>query len=127
MAAVGGSIESVSIDGRNFAVAADADSNRKIGGTENDVQANGNRTARIIKTAVTWKLDGLTLSVNDFLGDHEFLQSVSDKKDFSVIKLIYASGAVWQGSGTITGELQYSSQNTLASVEFMGTGILTQQ
>lgn len=127
MAAVGGPIESISIDGRNFAVAADADSNRKIGGSENDVQPNGNKTARIIKSAVSWKLDGLTLSVDDFLGDHEFLQDIADKKDFSIIKISYASGAVWQGSGTITGEMQFSSQNTVAAVEFMGTGILTQQ
>ena len=85
MPAVGGPIESVSIDGRNFPVAADADTNRKIGGDENEIQPNGDGSARIIKTKVPWKVDGLTVSVDDFLGDHEFLQGISDKNDFSVI------------------------------------------
>jgi len=49
MAATGGSIESITMDGREFAVAADAESQRKLGGFENEVQANGNGTARIIK------------------------------------------------------------------------------
>ncbi len=45
MAAVGGSIESVTLDGRTFAVAADAEAQRKLGGFENEVQANGDGTA----------------------------------------------------------------------------------
>ena len=43
---VGGSIESVTLNGRSFAVAADADSNRFLGGFVNDVQANGNGSGR---------------------------------------------------------------------------------
>ena len=127
MAAVGGPIESVSIDSRSFSVAADADTNRKIGGDENEVEANGDKSGRIIKSAVPWMLDGLTLSVDDFLEDHEFLQGIVDKNDFSVIRWTYASGAVWQGNGTITGELQYSSANTTVPVTFKGTGKATQQ
>jgi len=127
MAAVGGAIESVSIDGRTFPVAADADTNRKIGGDENEVMANGDKSARIIKTPAPWKIDGVTLSVDDFLGDHEFLQGIVDKNDFSVIKINYPSGSIWQGSGTISGELQYSSASTTIPVEFSGTGGLTQQ
>jgi len=41
MASVGGSIESITLGGREFAVAADAESQRKLGGWENEVQANG--------------------------------------------------------------------------------------
>jgi len=127
MPAVGGPIESISIDGRGFAVAADADTNRDIGGDNNEIQANGNKTARIVKTAMPWKVDGLSLSVDDFLGDHEFLQDIADSDAFHVIKIIYPSGAAWQGSGTITGELKYASANTTMPIEFSGEGNLTQQ
>jgi hypothetical protein len=69
MGAVGGSIESVSIKGRGFAVAADADASRKLGGFENENQMNGNGTTRTIKTRVGWMVSGLSLSLDDTMGD----------------------------------------------------------
>lgn len=127
MAAVGGSIESVTIRGREFPVAADAEAQRKLGGWENEVQANGNGTARIIKTRVPLSITGLTLEVDDSRGDHEFLQEVADLSDFVPIGITYASGSTYQGSATITDELQSSSQNATASVSLSGPGILTRQ
>lgn len=127
MPAVGGPIESISFNGRGFAVAADADTNRDTGGDNNEVQANGNKTARLIKTAMPWKIDGLSLSVDDFLGDHEFLQGIADTNIFHTIRLTYASGAIWQGSGTITGEIKYASATTTLPLEISGEGNLTQQ
>ena len=82
MAAVGGSIESITLDGRNFAVAADAEAQRKLGGFENEVQSNGDGTARLIKTRVPLSLDGLTLEIDDDRADQEFLQELSNRNDF---------------------------------------------
>lgn len=127
MAAIGGSIESVTLDGREFPVAADAESQRKLGGFENEVQANGDGTARPIKTRVPWSIDGLTIEVDDSRGDHEFLQALSDRNDFWAVSITYASGIVLQGTGQITGEMQVSSQNATAEVSLMGPGILTKQ
>lgn len=127
MAAVGGSIESVALDGRTFSVAADAEAQRKLGGFENEVQANGDGTARVIKTRVPLMIDGLTLSVDDSRGDHEFLQTLANRKDFFPISLTYASGSTYQGRAIITGELQASSQNATAAVSLSGPGILTRQ
>ena len=127
MSAVGGSIESVTIRGREFAVAADAEAQRKLGGWENEVQANGDGTARIIKTRVPLSIDGLTLNVDDDRGDHEFLQDVANGTDFVPIAITYASGATYQGEAMITGEMQASSQNATAAVSLMGPGILTKQ
>ena len=127
MAAVGGSIESVSLEGRNFAIAADAEANRKLGGFENEVQANGDGTARLIKTRVPLALDGLTLEVDDDRGDHEFLQDLSDRTDFFALDITYASGNTYQATAQIVGETQVSSQNATASVSFMGPGRLTKQ
>jgi len=127
MPAVGGSIESITLNGRNFAVAADAEAQRKIGGFENEVQANGDGTARIIKTRVPLGIDGLTVEVDDSRGDQEFLQELSNLNDYFAIAISYASGDTYQGTAQLVGEMQASSQNATAAVSLMGPGILTKQ
>jgi len=127
MAAVGGSIESLTLDGRNFVVASDAEANRKLGGFENEVQSNGDGTARLIKTRVPLSLDGMTVEIDDDRGDHEFLQALSDRPDFWPVAITYASGTTYQGTAQIVGETQASSQNATASLSLMGPGILTKQ
>ena len=127
MTAVGGSIESVALDGRLFPVASDADSNRKLGGFENEHQSNGDSTGRIIKNRVGWSVDGLTLSIDDTRADAEYLQDLQDLTDEFPIAITYASGVVYQGTGQIVGETATSSQNTTAAVALMGSGKLTQQ
>lgn len=127
MAAVGGSIESIILDGRNFAVAADAEAQRKLGGFENEVQANGDGTARLIKTRVPLSLDGMTIEIDDDRGDQEFLQELSNRNDFFPIVISYASGNDYQATAQLVGETQSSSQNATASVSLMGPGVLTKQ
>jgi len=127
MAAVGGSIESITLDGRGFAVAADAESQRKLGGFENEVQANGDGTARLIKTRVPLSIDGLTVEIDDDRADQEFLQELSNRNDFFPVVISYASGNDYQGTAQIVGETQASSQNATAAVSLMGPGVLTKQ
>lgn len=127
MSAVGGSIESVSLDGRNFAVSADAEAQRKLGGFENEVQANGDGTARLIKTRVPLSLADLTVEIDDDRGDHEFLQELSNRNDFFPVAITYASGATYQATAQVVGETQSSSQNANASISLMGPGVLTKQ
>ncbi|MCK5601858.1 hypothetical protein KAR91_08320 [Candidatus Pacearchaeota archaeon] len=127
MTVIGGSIESISLSGRNFSVAADAEGQRKLGGTINEVQSNGDGTARIIKTREPWSLDGLTVAVDDARADQEFLQNLADANDFFAIAVTLASGVVYQGSGQITGDLQFSTQNAMATVSLMGQEKLTKQ
>ena len=127
MPAVGGSIESVNLDGREFPVAADAESQRKLGGFENEVSSNGNATARLIKTRVPLSVDGLTVEVDDDRGDQEYLQELSNRNDFWPLAITYASGNTYQATAQIVGETQASSQNATASVSLMGPGILTKQ
>ena len=124
---VGGSIESITWRGRTFSVAADAEVQRKLGGWENEVQANGDGTARLIKTRVPLSLDGLTIDIDDAQGDAEFLQEGQDENSFEPLAITYASGETYQGTAQIVGETQVSSQNATASVSFMGPGKLTRQ
>jgi len=127
MPAIGGSIESVTLDGREFAVTADADVGRKLGGRENEMLANGNRTSRLIKTATPWSAEGLTVAIDDDNGDQEFIQALADSNHFFAIAITYPSGAVSQGEGQIAGEVVFNNQTASASVSLMGTGILTKQ
>jgi hypothetical protein len=127
MGAVGGSIEKISIRGRIFPVAADAEVNRKLGGFENEVQPNGNGSARKIMTRVPWLLDGVQVEIDDTRADLEFLQEIADDQEFVSITITLANRKTYQGTGTITGEVQASSQNTTASISLSGQGTLTQQ
>lgn len=125
MPGVGGSIESVGLDGREFEVAADAEAQRKLGGFENEVQSNGGGGARIIKTRVALKYDGLVIVIDDSRGDQEFLQELADRTDFFPITVTHASGITYQGEAMITGENPASTQNATAPVTLEGPGQLT--
>lgn len=127
MAAVGGPIESVSLRGRLFAVAADADTNTKLGGFENDVKPNGNGTARMIKSRVPWSITGLKVAVDRVQSDQEFLKQIADGQDFVPVAVTFVDGFVYQGRGIITGEVQYSSNDAVAELNLMGPGEATQQ
>lgn len=127
MPAVGGSIQSLSIKARVFPVASDAEANKKLGGFENEVQANGDGTARKIMTRVPWSVDGLQVEINNDKGDHEFLQEIADSKDFVSMELELADGTVYAGTGTITDEIQASSQSTTATIKIGGPGKLEAQ
>lgn len=126
MASIGGSIESVSLGGRLFAVPADIETQRKLGGFENEVQANGNGTARLIKTRVASSIDGLTVEIDDDNADQEFIQDLADSPDFFVFSITYVSGKVYQASMQIVGDVQGSSQNGTCTVSLMGTKLTPQ-
>lgn len=127
MPAVGGSIQSISIRGRIFPVASDAEANKKLGGFENEVQSNGDGTARKIMTRVPWVIDGLQVEINNTRADQEFLQEIADDLDFVPITMELADGTVYEGTGTITDEIQASSQNTTATLKLGGPGTLSAQ
>lgn len=127
MPAINGSIVTLTLNGRSFAVPADQDANRNLGGWTNTIQPNGNGTARLQKIRTPWSLSGLMISVDDTRGDHEFIQSLKEAQDWFPIAVEYTSGIVYQGSGMITGENAYSNQNGTMGLELGGPGELTQQ
>ncbi len=127
MSAIGGSIKEVTLFGRVFAVAADADASRSIGGYSNELQFNGDGSARKIMTMNGWKLTGLTLEIDDSRGDEEFLQEIADTPDFVPISITFASDVTYQGTGTITDDKEVSSQNATGSISLGGPGKLTKQ
>jgi hypothetical protein len=127
MAAIGGSVESITIAGREFAVTADADTNRKLGGFENEIGMNGNGTGRILKTPVASGLTGMVVQCDDTRGDHEYLEGIKNGNDFVPVAVTYASSETYQGTAIITGELQYSSQASTCAFDMQGAGTFTKQ
>lgn len=127
MTAVGGSIEAVNLDGREFPVAADAEAQRKLGGFENEVQANGDGSARLIKTRVPLSITGLTIVIDDDRGDDEYIQALQNRKDYWPLGVTYASGNTYQGTAQIVDESPTSSQSATKAVSLSGPGILTKQ
>lgn len=124
---VGGPIESVSVKGRIFAVAADSDAKRKLGGTSNKVEMNGNGTARIIKTAEGWELSDINVEINDTRGDQEHLQSVADGKEFVPCLITLCSGANYSGKGIITDMPEAGTMNSTGKISLSGPGKLKKQ
>jgi len=127
MTAIGGPIDSLSLSGRPFSVAEDAESNRKLGGFENEVLMNGDNTARLSKTLVPWSADGLAISCDDSKGDQEFLQSLADRNDFFAITVGYVDGSIFQGDGQIVGEIPKASKASTITIGLAGTGKFTKQ
>lgn len=123
--ATGGSIEEVTIDGRAYTVPADNEANLFLGGATNETPANGNFTSRLIKTAASWKIEGLQLVIDHSAGDFEAIQVVADRKDFVDISITLADDSVYNGRGQVTGDATGSTQSATAAVTLMGTGPLT--
>lgn len=128
MSAVGGSIESIGLRGREFAVDAEATANRKLGGSKNEVKMNGNgQTARLIKVAGAWMLTGIEVEIDDNRNDQEYVQDLADELDFFPMSITFASGHTWQGTGQIVEDVEFDSQNAVASLTLSGPGKMTQQ
>ena len=126
-APIGGSIECISVDAQLFAVAADADATMALGGWSNEVQPNGDGTSRIIKTRIPWTLSGLTVAVDDDAQNQEFLQTIADGNIFVPCTIRMASGVVYQGTGTITENVERSTQSATCTVSLSGIGTLSKQ
>ena len=125
--AIGGSIESISVNNRLFPVAADADVNMSLGGFTNEVLANGDGSSRQVKTRVPWMIDGVQLELDSIRADLEYLQEVSDNQEDIPIVITLVDGTAYQGRGTVEGDVQRASQSATGTMSFKGPGKLEQQ
>ena len=127
MAAVGGSIAAVSIDGRNFAVATDADVSLKIGGKKITVAANGNGSARYLGEVEPWSLSGIEVAIDNDADDHGFLQRNADAMVAVNCTITLMDGNVYQGKGIVADDHDYSTAKATTGLTLMGEGKLSQQ
>lgn len=127
MATIGGTVAVVTVRSRIMSVAGDADVNIDLGGLSNEVQPNGDGTVRVIQTRKPWMLEGIALVVNHDRADLQFLQQIADSGEEVPVTIELASGDVYQGKGTITGDVKLSTQNATAPITLSGGGKLTLQ
>lgn len=127
MGNISGSLRGMSIKGREFSATADADLARKLGGVENEVQPNGDLTARIVQTVVPWRVGGITVGIRDDRGDQEFLQEIADSGEEVHITFTFRSNIAYQANGTIVGEIAFNSMAGTAGIECAGGGTATKQ
>lgn len=125
--AVGGSVIGVSINGRHFSAASDADAGRMLGGSTNEVESNGDGTGRLIKTTVPWSVEGLNISIDDDNGDAEFLQDLADGNVFVPMLFTFAAGNDYSGDGQLVGDFPTQNGNQTAAVSIKGAGKLSKQ
>ncbi len=122
-----GSIQEVTPKGRRFPVAADADGSRSLGGWSNEVQQNGDGSARLVKTRIPFKFDGLQIEIDDGKGDQEYVQGLADSNELFPVTVTLVSGNTYQGVGQITGEIVFSTMSGTATLTLEGQAKLTIQ
>lgn len=126
-AAVGGPLEEITIDGRRFPVVADADGERDLGGFTNEVNPNGDGSARILKTRKAWSFGGIVVEMNNNRGDQQFLQERANAKEFYPITFTHADGSVFAAPGIITGDIKASTMKASCPLTFSGPKTLEAQ
>lgn len=112
----GGPIQTVTIDGRNFSVAHDAEASRKLGGYEKERQMNGDGTSRPVLTRVPGTISGLSISIDDDREDQEFLTDIQNDFTDVDISVTFVDGTVYGGKGSIEGEAIKSSSTGLMEI-----------
>lgn len=122
---VAGSIHDISLEGRNFSVAAGCDAELNLGGYENSTIRFGDGTTGITMARKAWSLRGVEISINDMRDDEEYLASIRNNGVFVNVAVTMASGAVYVGLGTIVGPVDRSTAAGTASIDLEGDGALT--
>lgn len=128
-----GTMRSMEIAGREFKVVGDADGTRDLGGHTVELTPLSRGAIKKIVTK-NWSIEGLSLALNDLRGDQEFLNRVAsgiepgaDADGWYSISFTFASGLTYGGRGSVVGDVQKSSANGTATVNFGGPGLLERQ
>lgn len=119
MAVNGGSIKSVQLNGRGFGVAGDSDASLTIQNYTNELQPNGNKTSRVIQTAKVAGIDSVQISIDDSFDDYQYIKELNDSTEDIDITVELASGAIYAGSGKITGDFSLSTQSGTVELGLM--------
>ena len=115
-----GSIESVTFNGRYFAVTGDSDPGVALGGKKNSVEMNGDKTFRNIQEIAASKVGGVGCVIDHDKDDQKFLQDLADAGENIDFSITYNDGNTFSGSVTITEDLEYSPKSGTMPVTVEG-------
>lgn len=115
---IAGSIRSVSIDSKTYAVDGEADPSISPGFSV-DLKGNGDGSTRKIITTKPWSITGLKVAIPNAAA-HDHLKKVARSPDLVAIVLEKSDGTYEQGVGTITGEVKYNPKDGTAEIDLGG-------
>ena len=120
MAAVGGPVESITINGRNFVCDSEDDVSITPKGFNNAVKQNGDGTTRLVKSWHVGSIEGLNITIDEQAGDLEFLQDLQNKCEFVPVQCTLVNGVVYNGTMQITNAVKLSTKESTAEVTLNG-------
>lgn len=126
MGQVAGTLKSVSINGRKFSPPEDVAISMQIGGYDNDVKLNGDKSLRLLKTSMPGKITGIQVACDHTLEDHEFLIGLKDKNEFFDLAVELMSGTIYVGRHQIVGELTEASDTAILAFDTAGSKLTRQ-
>lgn len=124
MSASGGPPVSISFNGREFKFAADATPTLKLGGFEKAYESNGDGSARVLMTRVTWMCSGCVVEADQDNDDFEALNDVQQSTTDVDVSVELSNGDIYVGVGSIVGELALDNSKATASFDSGGPGTL---
>jgi hypothetical protein len=126
MAAVGGPLESITINGRTFSVAQDSGATIDLGGDTNTIEMNGDRTARMVKEVRPFMNESINVAIDHDNDDLQFLTDIQNGFDFVPVSLTLVEGSVYSGEGTITDPVVLATDKATAEVKMSGLNFTKQ-
>lgn len=126
MAAVGGIIKSVTLDGRTFAGGGPV--TIFLGGTTKQLTSVGTGAAVVDAKPETWEVKGIKVLVDPDNEDLEFLSELASRTDFPyypcTVELL--SGVAYTGRGTIVERVEFNTEGSMAEFTLQGEETLEQ-
>ncbi len=128
MGAVGGDITQISfthptIPGATFFPKANEESTYDLGGVRTDDDASGvDGAGNIIRkmTHMRWFWEGTLAGDMNTRKDLESLTALAASTADATFKVAHINGAVYQGKGTVVGDVQQNGLNATIKIKFAG-------
>lgn len=122
MSAIAGEAKLITVGDRTFEGGGAVNAN--VGGLKKDVVPTGNGGKIYKIERVPWKISGCKVPVDIDGGDLTYLQDVADSTEDIACSFELMNGATMTGTGSIVGEVQYSSETGMAEFDMSGVGKL---
>lgn len=126
MSAVGGPLESVTINGRTFPVAQDSGVTMDLGGDTNSIEMNGDGTGRLIKERRPFLNESINVEIDHDRDDLQFLKTIQQGKETVPVSTTLVEGSVYSGAGIITDPVILATDKATAEIKLSGTDLTKQ-
>jgi hypothetical protein len=116
-----GPIESITINGRRFAVDGEVDAAQALSGYTNEVKSNGDRTVRLVKGVKSGRFNSIPIVMDDARDDETFIQEVMDNLSLVDTSVTDVNGNTWSGLSQIVEDPETSKKEGTKEINVHGT------